>query len=37
VKKDSARLDEMMKLTGGRRQVPVIVESGKVKVGYGGS
>jgi len=26
----------MMKLTDGRRDVPVIVEGGKVTVGYGG-
>jgi glutaredoxin len=31
------KLEEMLRLTGGRRQVPVIVESGSVKVGYGGS
>jgi len=27
----------MLKLTGGQRKVPVIVESGKVQIGYGGS
>jgi len=37
VKKDGARLEEMLKLSGGRRQVPVVVEDGKVTVGYGGS
>ena len=37
VKSDSAKLQEMIKLTGGLRQVPVIVESGKVKIGYGGT
>jgi glutaredoxin len=37
VKKDRAKLDEMLALTGGRRQVPVIVADGKTKVGYGGS
>jgi len=37
VKQDKARLAEMLKLTGGVRNVPVIVENGKVSVGYGGS
>jgi glutaredoxin len=37
VKKDHARLEEMLKVSGGKRQVPVIVDAGKVKVGYGGS
>jgi glutaredoxin 3 len=37
VKKDAARLPEMLKLSGGRRSVPVIVEAGKVTVGYGGT
>jgi len=37
VKKDNARLEEMLKLSGGKRQVPIIVDTGKVKVGYGGS
>jgi glutaredoxin len=35
--KDRVRLDEMLKLTHGQRKVPVIVEGGKVQVGYGGS
>jgi glutaredoxin len=37
VKSDSAQLQEMLKLSGGLRQVPVILEGGKVKIGYGGS
>jgi len=37
VKKDASRLQEMLSLTNGTRRVPVIVENGKVKVGYGGS
>lgn len=37
VKKDRAELDRMLALTGGRRQVPVIVEEGKVTVGFGGT
>jgi len=27
----------MLKLSGGKREVPVIVEAGKVSVGYGGT
>jgi glutaredoxin len=30
-------LDEMLKVTGGKRDVPVIVEGGKVTIGYGGT
>ena len=30
-------LDDMLKASGGKRQVPVIVEAGKVKIGYGGT
>ena len=37
VKADSAKLQEMLKLSGGVRQVPVILEAGKVTIGYGGS
>jgi len=37
VKSSPEKLVEMLELSGGRRQVPVIVESGKVSVGYGGS
>lgn len=37
VKKDRAELDKMLTLTGGRRQVPVIVEDGRVTVGFGGT
>ena len=37
VKKDVSRLAEMLKLSGGKRLVPVIVEGGKVTVGYGGT
>jgi len=37
VKQDPGRLEEMLKLSGGRRVVPVIVEGGHVKVGYGGT
>jgi glutaredoxin len=37
VKKEHGRLDEMLELSGNRRQVPVIVEGDKVSVGFGGS
>jgi glutaredoxin 3 len=37
VKKDRAELDRMLTLTGGRRQVPVIVEAGHVTIGFGGT
>jgi glutaredoxin 3 len=37
VKKDRAELDRMLALSGGRRQVPVIVEAGQVTIGFGGT
>lgn len=37
VKKDRAELAHMLTLTGGRRQVPVIVEGGQVTIGFGGT
>jgi glutaredoxin len=37
VKKDAAKLDEMLKYSQGKRNVPVIVEGEKITVGYGGS
>lgn len=37
VKKDAAKLDEMLKHSGGARRVPVIVEDGKVTVGFNGT
>jgi hypothetical protein len=30
-------LKEMMAATGGKRSVPVIVDDGKVTIGYGGT
>ncbi len=37
VKKDPRGLDEMLRMTSGRREVPVIVdESGKVVIGFDG-
>ncbi|MBA3271242.1 MAG: glutaredoxin family protein [Acidobacteria bacterium] len=37
VKKDHTELDRMLALTGGRRQVPVIVDAGQVTIGFGGT
>jgi arsenate reductase-like glutaredoxin family protein len=37
VQSDSKKLEEMLKYSGGLREVPVIVEEGKAKIGYGGS
>lgn len=37
VESDPKKLEEMLALSGGRRQVPVIVEGDKVTVGYQGA
>jgi glutaredoxin 3 len=37
VKKSARDLDEMLGHSKGRRNVPVIVEDGKVTIGYGGT
>jgi glutaredoxin 3 len=37
VQKEAAAMTEMLALTKGRRDVPVMVEGGKVTIGYGGS
>jgi hypothetical protein len=37
VVKDPAAMREMLAATGGRRDVPVLVEGGKTTIGYGGS
>ena len=37
VKRDPIALARMLELTGGGRRVPVIVENGKVTIGYGGT
>jgi len=37
VLEDDAGLEQMMKLTNGRRKIPVIVEDGKLTVGFGGT
>lgn len=34
---DSQAMAEMLKLTQGVRQVPVLVEEGRVKIGFGGT
>jgi hypothetical protein len=36
VKQSAADLAEMLRHSGGERAVPVIVEQGKVTLGYGG-
>jgi glutaredoxin 3 len=36
VKKNPAELQRMLSYSNGRRQVPVIVEDGKVTIGFGG-
>jgi glutaredoxin len=37
VVQDSQALEEMLRLTDGRRRVPVLVADGQVSVGFGGS
>lgn len=37
VKQDAAGLQEMLELSDGEREVPVIVEGGQVSIGFGGS
>ena len=37
VKKDPKLLAEMLALSKGRREVPVILEDGKVAIGFGGT
>jgi glutaredoxin len=37
VHEDAARLQEMLVYSKGSRQVPVILEGGKVKIGHGGT
>ena len=37
VEADPAYLQEMLKFSGGKRSVPVIVEGEKVTVGFGGT
>ncbi len=37
VKKDRAGMDQMLGYSGGHRRVPVIVDEGKVTIGWGGT
>lgn len=37
MKENAAAMDEMLKWSKGRRNVPVIVEGGKVTIGFGGT
>jgi glutaredoxin 3 len=37
VLEDPAGLERMLKITKGRRKIPVIVDGGKVTIGFGGS
>jgi glutaredoxin 3 len=37
VKADSEKMKEMLKHSGGVRKVPVILEKGKVTIGFGGA
>lgn len=37
VKKDKSELENMLALTRGKRLVPVIVEGGRITIGFGGT
>ena len=37
MKQDPQQLERMLAFTGGQRLVPVIVEDGKVTIGFGGT
>jgi glutaredoxin 3 len=37
VKKDPAAMKRFLELSGGDRRVPLVVERGRVSVGFGGS
>jgi len=37
VLEDEAGLARMLELTNGRRKIPVIVDAGKIKIGFGGT
>jgi hypothetical protein len=37
VLEEPAGLERMLEITQGRRHIPVIVEAGKVTIGFGGS
>ena len=34
---DAAGLERMLQLTKGRRKIPIILEAGKITVGFGGT
>ena len=37
MKSDRSKLEEMLEYSDGVREVPIIVQGGKVKIGYGGT
>ena len=37
VLEDEAGLERMVQLTNGRRKIPVIVDAGKITIGFGGT
>lgn len=37
VLEDRQALEEMLRLTNGTRKIPVLVEAGRVSIGFGGS
>jgi hypothetical protein len=37
VKENAQAMEEMLRLTDGNRQVPVMVEGDKISIGFGGS
>jgi len=37
VKSDKKGMDEMLKISGGKREVPVVVDGDRVTIGYGGT
>jgi hypothetical protein len=37
VKADAQAMEEMLRLTDGNRQVPVMMEGDKISIGFGGS
>lgn len=37
VGKDQEKLEEMLSYSGGKRAVPVIVEEGRVRIGFAGN
>lgn len=36
VQEESAEMDKVLELTGGKRIVPVIIDHGELKIGFGG-